>query len=280
MIDTIKKNKIAQLTTILFIALTGWWISLQFTKSAAQNNWFGIAYGSIALIGALAGFGVSKKWGGLKSYIGCAIAMFSLGLFAQEFGQITYWIYVFILKTDVPYPSIGDIGFFGSIPLYIYGAICLAKASGVSTSMKNLSNKLQAFIIPAILLLLSYWLFLRGYKFDWSNPLTIFLDFGYPLGQAIYISIAILALLFSRKSLGGLMRPKIVLVLMALCVQYAADFLFLYQTNNGTWKAGAISDYPYLLAYMAMVIAILNFGSLYNKLQGSTATPKKEADDA
>lgn len=267
MFETIKKNRIAQLTLLVFLVLTGWWISLQISRHPEDNNWFGVAYGSVALIGAIAGLFVSKKWGGFKSYIGRAIAMFSLGLFAQEFGQVAYWVYVFVLKSDVPYPSVGDIGFFGSIPLYAYGAVLLGKASGSSLSLKSLSNKLQAFVLPLALLIASYVLFLRGYVFDWGHPLTVFLDFGYPFGQAIYISIAILAFLFSRKLLGGLMRSKILLVLFALVVQYACDFTFLYQTHNQTWHANESNDLMYLVSYLIMVMAILNFDTLFHKIQ-------------
>lgn len=247
---------------------------MQIHPNDAQNQWFGVAYGSVALLGAIAGLTISKKWGGAKSSIGRAILMFSLGLFAQEFGQVAYWVYVFILKTDVPYPSVGDIGFFGSIPLYIYGASLLGRASGVSLSMKNVLNKIQAFIIPLILLTVSYMMFLRGYEFDWSHPLTVFLDFGYPFGQAIYISIALLAFLFSLKLLGGVMRSKILLVLFALFTQYVADFTFLYQTHNETWHAGGINDYMYLFAYLIMAFGIMNFGTLYNRLQSKPVETK------
>jgi hypothetical protein len=277
MLETLKKNRIAQLVVVLFFVLTGWWISLQLSGNAADNNWFGIAYGSVALTGALVGLKISKRWGGLKSYIGRAIAMFSLGLFAQEFGQIAYWFYVFVLKSEVPYPSVGDLGFFGSIPLYIYGVVLLAKASGTRVSLKSLGNKLQAFIIPLLLLVVSYRLFLRGYELDWSHPLTVFLDFGYPFGQAIYISIAILAFLFSRKLLGGLMRSKILLILFALLAQYISDFTFLYQTHNETWQANGINDYMYLVSYLIMALAIMNFGTLFNKLQSHRAEQQGEA---
>jgi hypothetical protein len=276
MLETIKKNKIAQVTLLAFLFLTGWWVYLQITKTGAENNWFGISYGAVALIGAVVGLRVSSRWGGLKSYIGRALAMFALGLFAQEFGQIAYWFYVFILKSDVPYPSIGDIGFFGSIPLYIYGVILLARASGAKFSLRSLSSKLQAFLIPLLLLIVSYRFFLQGYEFDWSHPLTVLLDFGYPFGQAIYISIAILAFLFSRKLLGGLMRSRILWVLFALFAQYISDFTFLYQSHNGTWQAGGINDYMYLISYLIMTLAIMSFGQLFIKLQsqsGSAAKP-------
>lgn len=254
----------------VFVVLTGWWLWLRFVLNNPedlQNQTFAAIYGVMAVFGGLVGLYVSRKWGGLKSILGKALVMFSIGLFLQEFGQLSYSFYIYFLDQEIPYPSIGDIGYFGSIPFYVYGAILLARASGASFSMKSITNKIQAVVLPLALLAGSYYMFLRGYEFDWTNPLTVFLDFGYPLGQAIYISVALLALLFSRKLLGGVMRSKILLVLFALCIQYASDFTFLYQTSHETWYAGGVNDYMYLSSYFVMSLALLSFANLYEKLQ-------------
>jgi len=184
--------------------------------------------------------------------------VFSIGLLFQEFGQLVYAYYAIVKEVEVPYPSIGDIGFFGSALFYIYGAALLAQAAGVKLSLKKLGPKLLALALPLILLATSYFLFLRGYEFDWSKPLTILLDFGYPFAQAIYIAIALLALLLSRKLLGGLMRNKILLIILALCAQYAADFNFLFQANRDTWTTAAYGDFLYAFSYTLMTLALLN----------------------
>lgn len=269
-IDEKSQKLLKIIVPLIFIAFTLWWLWLRFVLNDSENiknQIFAAVYGVMAIIGGLIGIRVSKKWGGLKSVLGKALVLFSLGLFLQEFGQLSYSFYIYFLKQDIPYPSLGDVGYFGSIPLYIYGAVLLAKAAGASFSMRSLVNRLQAFIIPIALLVLSYSIFLRGYEFDWSNPLIVFLDFGYPFGQAIYISVALLAFLFSRKLLGGAMRSRILLILFALCIQYASDFTFLYQTHKDTWSAGGVNDYMYLSSYFIMTLALLNFGNLYEKLQ-------------
>ena len=88
------------------------------------------------------------------------------------------------------------------------------------------------------MLAVGYFLFLQGYEFDWSDPLKVFLDFGYPFGQAIYVSIAILTYLLSRGILGGIMKGKILFILFALCMQFLSDYTFLYQSSKGTWSVG------------------------------------------
>src|SRR6185369_3281343 len=110
-------------------------------------------------------------------------------------------------------------------------------------------------------LIASYMIFLQGYEFDWSNPLRVFLDFGYPLGQAFYVSLAILVFILSKNFLGGLMRPKVLLILLAIAVQYIADYNFLYQAYNETWVNGGYGDYIYLISYFLMTFALINLGT-------------------
>lgn len=273
MLETLKKEWQAKVTLLLFLILTLWWLVNHFVldPNSVKYNYFGDfsdLYGIVALWGGIWGIVIAQKWGGFKSIMGKAILMFALGLFAQEFGQISYSLYYDILGTPGPYPSIGDVGFFGSIPLYILGVLFLAKASGVTISLKSYESKLQAIVIPLVMLGAAYFFFLRGYTFDWTNPIKVFLDFGYPFGQVIYISLALITYLLSRGVLGGIMKSKILFILFALCVQFLSDYTFLYQSSNGTWSVGGINDYMYLCAYSLMAVGLIQFDSIYKKLKG------------
>jgi len=228
-------------------------------------GYFGTLYGLIALWGGIWGLLISRHWGGMNSLIGKALIMLSLGLFAQEFGQIAYTYYIFVLKIDVPYPSIGDIGFFGTIPFYIYAAILIAKAAGVKFSLQSYTNKLQAIIVPLIVLGFAYFTILRNYPIDLSDPVGTFLNFGYPTGQAIYISIALLAYSLTRNILGGVMKPKILLIIFAFFAQFLADYLFIYFHNN--YYPGSILDYMYVIAYFLMSFGIMHFQTVLDKLR-------------
>ena len=107
------------------------------------------------------------------------------------------------------------------------------------------------------MLVFSYIFFLRGYEPEWSAPLRIFLDFGYPLGEAIYVSLALLILLLSRNILGGIMKIPLMFVMMALIAQYCAEFNFLYQVSRLTWLNGGYGDYMYMFAYFVMAISLI-----------------------
>jgi hypothetical protein len=271
----IKKESQAKIAIAFFILFTLWWFYDNFVIGNQHIKYdsffdFSETYGYMAVWGGIWGIIISSKWGGFRSIMGKAIIMFSLGLFAQEFGQLAYAFYNDIYKVPGPYPSLGDFGFFGSIPLYIYGILLLAKASGLKIRLKSYANKIQAILIPAIILIIGYTLFLQGYKFDWSNPIKVFLDFGYPFGQAIYISIAILTYLLSRGILGGVMKNKILFILFALFIQFLSDYTFLYQSNKGIWQVGGINDYMYLCSYFFMTLGLLGLdvNSIKNKLDG------------
>lgn len=271
LLELINKEIFLKVAFSIFIFFSIWWLILRlyFKPDSLPHNLFGGLYGLMALWGAICGVGISKKWGGFQSIMGKAMLMFSFGLFAQEFGQLVYFVYKFFLHVDVAYPSIGDIGFFGSIIFYIYGVFLLAKASGVKIALQSYKSKIGAIVIPIGMLLLSYFFFLQNYQFDWSKPLTIFLDFGYPMGQSIYISLAILTFLLSRGVLGGVMKNNIRFIILALVVQYISDYTFLYQAHLGTWSVGGINDYMYLVSYFLITIGLIQFKSIYKKLHAT-----------
>lgn len=272
-------QKLTMIAIAIFVIFSLIWAYLKFVLEPTQTQLdiIGGTYGLLALYGGIVGLLVARKWGGLKSLIGRAITFLSLGLLAQEFGQLVY-TYLGTTLDEIPYPSVGDIGYMGSVFLYIAAAIMLAKATGFRFGVRALRGKLVAVIVPLIILAISYAAFLRDYEFDWSNPLVIFLDFGYPLGQSIYIAIALLVFLLSRKLLGGVMRPVILFLLGALCIQYISDYTFLYKNANETWEVAGINDYMYLVSYLVMTIAILRFGALAKKLKldaTNLATPEQ-----
>ncbi len=256
----------------LFVALSIWWVIIAFifkNEYTNANLFWGASYQLMAIFGVIFGLVISKSWGGFKSIMGKTIILFSIGLLFQVFGQTIFSFYNLVLKVEIPYPSLADIGYFMSIPFYAYAAILLGKASGAGLSLKSIHKKIVAVLIPLIILIISYMVFLQGYEFDWSNLLRVFLDFGYPFGQAFYISIALLVFILSKKFLGGLMRPKVLLILSALAVQYAADYNFLYQAYNETWINGGYGDYIYLFSYFIMSLALISLGSAFEKIKES-----------
>lgn len=270
MLETIKTDWKAKVAVIIFILLSIWWIPGFLNPGSYDQRYFGdysSIYAFMALWGGVWGVVIARKWGGFKSVMGKAVLMFSFGLFAQVFGQISYAYLSFYRHIEVPYPSLGDVGYFGSVLLYIYGVWLLLHISGAKIHLGTLKNKILVLAVPALMLVAAYYLFLQGYEFDWSDPIRTFLDFGYPFGQAIYISLAILTYLLSKNVLGGIMKPKILFILFALLVQFLADYMFLFQTSRGTWTNGGLNEYIYLVAYFLMTLALLQLGTVFKKMR-------------
>ena len=273
------KNKAQILLTLLFLGFVGWWLSFQ---SVVQDQGlsvqrFGYLYGSVALLGSIVGFLAARRWGGFKTVLGRSLMFFSLGLLLQEAGQLILAYYIYVSKIQIPYPSWGDVAYFGSTLSYLTGGFFLLKATGARFSLKSGRYKLLAVLVPAAMLTLSFFVFLHHHDYDWHRPLTVFLDFGYPLGDAGYISFALLAYLLSRRMLGGLMRAGILILIIAMIFQYVADFSFLFQSSRGTYLAGQWVDLTYLTAYFVTALAMVQFNSVFNKLRRKTIEMKASA---
>lgn len=266
-------NRHEEIAVAIFAVLSLWWIILFFGYAAQlteQNLYWAATYQLLAWWGGIFALISSRSWGGIRSQMGRAVIFFGLSLLLQGFGQTTFSIYTTVLRIDIPYPSFADIGYFGSMCFYILGIASLARVSGAFVRLRDLTGKTVTLLFPVAMLALSYWIFLKTYEFDWSAPLRIFLDFGYPLGDALYVSIAILALLFSRNILGGIMRGPLVFLMVALIAQYCADFNFLYQAANGTWVNGGYGDFMYLLSYFLMGLSLVRIERVISEHQ---ATP-------
>ncbi len=274
------KEKIAYFITIaLGFFFFGWWIINQIfgQKGDASLENYSDTYFVTALSGAVYGFFAAKQWGGRKSLFGKATLAFSLGLLGQVFGQLVYSYYALVKHVEVPYPSLGDIGFFGSVLLYIIGILLLMKALGSKFGLATMPQKIIAIIAPLALLIGSCVVLLQGYQSSGDTLVTL-LDFAYPIGQAFYISLALLTYILSFKLLGGIMKNKILLLLAALVMQYAADFLFIYSSARDEWYAGGIDDLLYQISYLMMAIALIQIGKAARLL--SAPSPKENATPA
>lgn len=268
-----KSKNLIIVAALIFATFTAFWSYLGIKGLRGDTNeaeLFSALYGSMALFGGLVGLTISKRWGGSKSLIGKSVLFISLGLLAQAAGQITYSMYTYLFHQEIPYPSFGDFWYFGSVILYILAMWSLLKALNVKTGLKSHKNKFLILVLPIALLSFSYFEFLRGYEFDFSNPLVVFLDFGYPFGQAIYVSLALLAYLLARPYLGGIMKPVISFLIVALVIQYVSDFTFLYQVSKETWETGGINELMYLVSYFVMTLSLIMFNSAIDKLSGGS----------
>lgn len=260
MIKSLRKSKFSWFIVIYYLILLAWWVKILISgqKEGFENNLFGAIYPLLALVGGINGLKISRIYGGWSSVMGRGIIYLSLALLGQVFGQFIWSYYNIISKVEVPYPSVADIGYFLVIPFNILAMWSFAKASGVKLSLGKISGKIQAALIPLILLIIAYVLFLRDYEFDFSNPIKIFLDFAYPTGEAIYISLAIITYILCRNLLGGIMRHKILFFIFAFTVQFLTDYTFLYSVSHEFYYNAGIVDLMYATSFAIYSLALLN----------------------
>lgn len=224
------------------------------------------SYGVIAGIGGVLGLSFAHKWGGLKSLVGKSLVALSIGLVFQFLGQLSYAYFRYIYNIEVAYPSFGEIFYFGSIPLYILGTWYISLASGIKVRLAKRSQLLLSLLFVSLIsivsLFISFSLFVSYYDFSDPDIVVILLEIGYPLGQAISISFTILAYILSRNILGGQMKNKVILILIALVLQYIADIYYTYDIYTETFYSGGLSDYLYILAYFIMGIGLFKLGGV------------------
>lgn len=228
------------------------------------------SYGIIALLGGLLGLSFYRQWDGFRSIVGKALIFLSVGLLFQFLGQLSYAFFRYTYNIEVAYPSFGEIFYFGSIPIYIIGTWFISVAAGIKVKLRDTSAKIYSLLFITLMVAIgfavSYGIFISTYDFSHPDPVVILLEIGYPIGQSVSLAFAILAFFLSRNILGGRMKSKVLLLLLALVVQYIADVFYTYDIYKETFYSGGPSDYLYILAYMIMGIGLFNLGVAPAKL--------------
>ncbi|MDB5168988.1 MAG: hypothetical protein JWO41_344 [Candidatus Saccharibacteria bacterium] len=270
------KSKLTQLLVIIYLGLVAWWVEINahHLTTSKQNMYFGFTYALVALLGGLNGLRVSRGWGGFKSVLGRGLSFFSLGLLCLGIGQLIFSYYNIVAQVEIPFPSAADYFYFSIIILYILGSVTLFQSSGSRYSLGTIKGRIVAFIIPALALAASWVLLLKNLQLDFSslhNGLVTFLSYSSPLGGAIYISIAILTFQLSYRTLGGVLRKRILFLVAALILEYSAEYLFAYRAAKGVYFNGDVDDLIFATSVVAMCLALNAFALQKKQTQDSTA---------
>ncbi len=263
-----KSLKFLFLFIVVFFIL--WWFALHSSESISEGSGlldiFSDTYGLVALFGSAIGFIASSKWGGTKSKLGLGLTLLSTGLLFQFLGQLSYGYYRVVLGIDNPYPSFGEIFYFGSIPIYIWGTWMLALSSGIKVALRNLTTWIGGFIIVLAMLSLDYFLFIKDYNPEGVEAIAVFLDYAYPIFQAILVSLAIFTFFLSRQIWEGKVRICVLMLIFSLYAQYLADTMYTYRIYQETWFAGDYTDLLYIISYALLGITFLKFNSVHSSL--------------
>lgn len=261
MLQNVKKIDAIKFLSTYFGAMVLWWLFLFFTNSTdnLSNYLFAFFFGLIPIFGGIFGIRNFNKWGGLRSFVGKGLLFVSLGLITWGVGQVIFSYYNLFLDVEVPYPSLADVSFILSWPLWGIGIFNLSRATGVKFALRNAKGRTLLIIIPAIAIIASYYLLVtiaRGgvIELDTSNALKLFFDLFYPIGSVVLLTMSALVYSLSFSYLGGRFKIPIYLILVGFIVNYMADFSFSYTTTVETFFSGNWVD---LLFATAMFIISL-----------------------
>jgi hypothetical protein len=262
----INNNSVLNLL-IYYVFVVIWWALLFAFNIQGQkiNYFYQFAFGLIPLIGGIAGLTKAKKWGFLKSKVGSALFFISFGLITWGVGQMLWSIYYnLILEIEVPYPSLADVGYILSWPLWAIGMIKLSNATGAKFSVAKLKGKIFLLIIPLLLVALSYYLLViiarGGVLSDFAGGYyKIFFDLAYPIGDVVILSFATLIFGLSFRYLGGKYKLPIIVLLLGFVVNYIVDFSFSYVTSNQTYYNGHWVDLLFPTAMMLIAVGVNSF---------------------
>lgn len=252
-----KSNIVIAYWILIFV----YWIAAY--KNGDHDSTFNYAYqfffGLIPLLGGIGGLINARKWGGMRSSLGKALSLLSMGLLTWGLGQMAWSYYVLFANTEIPFPSIADIGYFFALPFWVVGITGLSRATGATHGAQHSKVKQRlTFILPATVAAVSYYLLVVVARDGTLIPtdsgiLQVFLSIAYPLGDVLILSLALLIVGLSAGYLGGRYRSAIYTLLAGFAVMYFADFTFAYTTTQETYYNGHWVDllFPTALALMA-----------------------------
>ena len=249
---------------ILWILFIGWFLWIYLTGNADNNaNIYSNFYGVIPLLGGIYGLYIAHFWGSLKSKVGKATTLLSLGLVTWGIGMVIWLYYNIVLSIEIPYPSMADAAFILSWPLWGLGAAYLSIATGAKFGLKELKGRIMLFLIPVAVIVFSYYFLVTvargGVVSDYEGVVKTFFDLAYPIGDVIILGIALLIFGLSYNYFGGIYKKAMYLILAAFVINYFADFTFSYTTSLGTYYNGSLADALFVTTMTVFSTGIILF---------------------
>ncbi|MDD5357139.1 MAG: hypothetical protein PHS53_03280 [Candidatus Pacebacteria bacterium] len=251
-----------------------WWLTI-FNRGiidTTENYLFGGAIGVLTVIGGIVGLIKAKRWGGFRSSTGKSVIFLSTGLLTWAIGTLIFAYYNLFLDIAVPYPSLADVAYIVSWPLWTIGILYLSPAIGLKYQLKKMSGKVFLLIIPLVTIFLSYYLLFvigRGGVIDLSGgSLKLFFDLAYPIGDIVILSITALVYSLSFNYLGGFFKFPIIVIMLGFVLNYLADFSFSYTTTQETFDVANWNDLLFTTAMFVLSVGLSLFDPhLLNKTE-------------
>lgn len=243
-------------------AIALWWLYLFVTHAInTQSNYlFGFFFSFIPLFGGMFGLVNFHNWGSFSSVMGKSVLFISLGLITWGIGQVIFSFYNIFLDVEVPYPSLADVSFVLSWPLWGIGVYYLSRATGARFGLRSTGGKWLFLTIPVATIALSYYFLIviarGGVLTDPDGFWGLFFDLAYPFGSVVLITLVALVYSLSIGFLGGKFRIAIYLILIGFVLNYIADFSFSYTTTIETFYSANWVDLLFSSAMFLLSLGV------------------------
>jgi hypothetical protein len=157
--------------------------------------------------------------------------------------------YYFVLKIEVPYPSLADLFYVGGYVPIIAGLLGYQDIFHVVPSRKRLGIA-AAIIVMAVGLAMA---FVLPVEFSRTLPITQFLtDMIYPALDLVLLSLTVLSLAVFT---GGRIAKWWLAFGIGAGLYVIGDELFLFQVANATYYNGSVDDLIFILGYLTFALA-------------------------
>lgn len=253
--------------TIFFVyfLLVIFWVVLNFSGSRHgwANSLFGLLLGLYSfLFGSVLFLAALKLLD--KSVSRLFVSMFSCSICFFGLGTIVWFLYEFLLKVEVPYPSISDIFYSWQFPAVLFGLLVyFYSIQDSGSSVIKLDRKkmikpiaISAFIMSAILTATYAAALVYG---SGSINLETYLTFYFPV-ESFSVVVASMVLYF--KLAKGFKIEKVswfVFLILGNITWFTADCFFFYEFISGAFFEAGYSDFLYLTGVFLVFVSILEF---------------------
>lgn len=186
---------------------------------------------------------------------------------AWTVAEAIWAVYQLVLGTEVPVPSLADVGYLGAIPLAV--AALLSHPAMRGGGGRRTPALIDGLAIATALLFLS-WTFVLGPLWESTDLTTAggLVALAYPFGDVVIVFFILLVI--RRMTRDG--RLSLWWLLAGLLALALADSAYAYLVEVNAYQAGTLLDSGWVAGYLAIAV-----GALCSDSRGGVARRAKPA---
>ena len=180
-----------------------------------------------------------------------AWCLIAVGQFLFTLGDAYSFFYEWVLKTEVPFPSVADGFYLVFYPMLAAGLLLLVRGRAPG---RDAASLIDATIITTGIGMLS-WVFLIGpyVRLPDLSLVQRLVSIAYPLGDLLLLAVAV-----RLWRSGGNSALAARLLAFGLFALMAVDTVYGLSLLNGDWQIGGPIDAVWMLYYVAFGLAALH----------------------